>query len=99
MERSKIISIIFLLAVGVLALVGLQYCLAGQSSGSDKPASVLMQEALYAEEIEGDLDAAIKIYRQVIAGAKDMEQTAAQAIFRIGMCHLKKGEKTQAASQ
>ena len=29
------------------------------------PASVLLQEGLYAEEIEGDLDGAIKIYEQI----------------------------------
>ncbi|HLB73395.1 MAG TPA: HEAT repeat domain-containing protein [Sedimentisphaerales bacterium] len=62
------------------------------------PASVLLQEGLYAEEIEGDLDGAIKIYEQVLAEAKDVEQTAAQATYRIGLCHLKKGDKTKAAS-
>ncbi|MHC4655350.1 MAG: tetratricopeptide repeat protein [Planctomycetota bacterium] len=86
MERSKSITIIFLLAVGLLASVA-----------PAKTTSVLLQEGLYAEEIEGDLDAAIKIYEQVIVEAKKAQRAAAQATYRIGMCFLKKGEKTKAA--
>jgi len=88
MEKLKSITIIFLLAVGLLA-----------SAASAKPASVLLQEGLYAEEIEGDLDAAIKIYEQVITQAKDTQRVAAHATYRIGMCYLKKGEKAKAAEQ
>jgi hypothetical protein len=88
MERFKSITIIFLLAFAVLA-----------SAEQTKPASVLLQEGLYAEQIEGDLDAAIKIYRQVIAESKEIQQTAAQAAYRIAMCYLKKGEKTEAARE
>jgi len=86
MERLKSITIIFLLAVGLLA-----------SAAPAKPASVLLQEGLYAEEIEGDLDAAIKIYEQVIAEAEKVQRTAAHATYRIGMCYLKKGRKDKAA--
>ena len=62
-----------------------------------KPASVLLQEGLYAEEIEGNLDEAIKIYEQVITTSEQMEQSAAQAEYRIGLCYLKKGNTEQAA--
>ncbi len=86
MERLKNITIIFLLAVGLPA-----------SAAPAKSASVLLQEGLYAEEIEGDLDAAIKIYEQVIVEAKETQRAAAQATYRIGMCYLKKGEKGKAA--
>lgn len=88
MERLKSITIIFLLAVGLLA-----------SPAPAKPAGVLLQEGLYAEEIEGNLNAAIKIYEQVIAEAKKVQRTAAHATYRIGMCYLKKGEKANAAIQ
>ncbi|MBL7154229.1 MAG: tetratricopeptide repeat protein [Phycisphaerae bacterium] len=64
-----------------------------------EPASVLLQEGLYAEEIEGDLDAAIKIYEKIIAQAEQTQQAAGLAMYRIGICHLKKGDKTQAANQ
>jgi tetratricopeptide (TPR) repeat protein len=88
MERFKGITIIILLAFAVLA-----------SAAQTKPASVLLQEGLYAEQIEGNLDAAIKIYEQVITQAKDAQEAVAQATYRIGMCYLKKGEQAKAASQ
>jgi len=62
-----------------------------------QPVTVLLREGLYAEEIEGDLDAAIKIYEKILARAKEAEHAAAQATFRIGMCLLKKGDKPNAA--
>jgi len=86
MERLKSITIIFLLAVGLLA-----------SSAPAKSAGVLLQEGLYAEEIEGDLNAAIKIYEQAIAKAEKVQRTAAHAMYRIGMCYLKQGRKDKAA--
>ncbi len=95
MKRFRSITIIFLLSVGLLALVGLQFCLASQTSGN-KPASVLLQEALYAEEIEGDIDAAIKIYEQIIKDKSAQRPHVAQAMYREGMCYLKQRKDRQA---
>jgi len=95
MNRYKILTITFLLAIGVLALAGLQFCLAGQSS-TDKPASVLMQEALYAEEIDGDLDAANIIYERIIKDKSAQRNHIAQALYRQGMCYLKQQNEQQA---
>ncbi|MHC4693870.1 MAG: tetratricopeptide repeat protein [Planctomycetota bacterium] len=86
MEKLKNITIIFSLAVALLSSVA-----------PAKTTSVLLQEGLYAEEITGDLDAAIKIYEQVISKSKETQRAAAQATYRIGMCFLKKGNKTKAA--
>ena len=88
MEKLKNITVIFLLAVGLLTSVA-----------PAKTTSVLLQEGLYAEEIQGDLDAAIKIYEQVISESKEIQRAAAQATYRIGMCFLKKGEKSKAAER
>ena len=88
MNRFKILTIIFLMAIGVFALVGLQYCLAGQNTGT-KSASILLQEALYAEEIDGDLNKAIKIYEQIIKDKSAQRTQVAQALYRQGMCYLK----------
>ncbi|MFH1884478.1 MAG: tetratricopeptide repeat protein, partial [Planctomycetota bacterium] len=85
MERLKNITIIFLLAVGLLSSVALA-----------KPASVLLQEGLYAEQIDGDLDAAIRIYEQVIADTSAQRSHIAQAMYRQGMCYLKKQNEQQA---
>ena len=98
METPRIATIGLLLSVILIAwpvLGGPAGRPQGPSAGGS--ASVLLQEGLYAEEIEGDLDGAIKIYEQVLAEAKDIEQAAAQATYRIGMCFLKKGDKAKAA--
>ena len=95
MNRFKILTITFLMAIGVCALVGLQYCLAGQNTGT-KPASVLLQEALYAEEIDGDLEKAIKIYEQIIKDKSAQRTQVAQALYRQGMCYLKQQNEQQA---
>ncbi|MHC4743881.1 MAG: tetratricopeptide repeat protein [Planctomycetota bacterium] len=68
-------------------------------AGAAQSASVLLQEGIYAEEIEGDLDAAIKIYEKIVSQAQQTEQAAAMAIYRIGMCRLKKGDTAGAAEQ
>lgn len=60
-------------------------------------ASLLLQEGLYAEETEGDLEKAIGLYEQVLGQYKDVERLAARATYQLGMCYLKKGEKTKAA--
>ncbi len=54
-----------------------------------KPASVLLQEGLYAEEIEGNLDGAIKIYQQIIDDSSAPKNNVAQALYRQGMCYMK----------
>ena len=97
-KYNRNITIIFLLAVGLLNSIAPPICFANRSSGT-KSASVLLQEGLYAEQVDGDLDAAIRIYEQVIAEAKETQRAAAQATYRIGMCYLKKGEKQKAAEQ
>jgi len=67
MEKSKnitSITTILLLAFSLLASSTLLAALLAvglpASVAEAKPASVLLQEGLYAEEIEGDLDAASK---------------------------------------
>jgi hypothetical protein len=67
------------------------------SNTQTKSPSVLLQQARYAEETQGDLDKAIEIYQQVIEEAVHAEKLAAQATYQIGICFLKKGEKENAA--
>jgi len=63
---------------------------AGQSAAD------LLQKGIYTQETVGDLDGAIKIYRQVINSASQSRAYAAQAQYRLGLCLLKKGERTEA---
>jgi len=86
MERLKTITIISLLVVGVFCTGALA-----------KSAGVLLQEGLYAEETEGDLEKAISLYEQVLEQYKNIERLAARATYQLGMCYLKKSDKEKAA--
>jgi len=85
MERYKSIKIILLLVVALIAPAALA-----------KSASELLQEGLYAEEVDGDLDAAIRIYAQVIEDSSAQRSHVAQAMYRQGMCYMKKQQEQQA---
>ncbi|KPJ66357.1 MAG: hypothetical protein AMJ43_08440, partial [Coxiella sp. DG_40] len=85
MEKLKSIITIFLLAVSLL-----------NSTALAKSTSVLLQEGLYAEEVEGNLDAAIKIYQQIIDDSSAQRSHIAQAMYRQGMCYLKEQNELQA---
>ncbi|NQT03076.1 MAG: tetratricopeptide repeat protein, partial [Planctomycetes bacterium] len=85
MEKWKNITIIFLLAVGALGTVTF-----AKSSGT------LLQEGLYAEEVDGDLDAAIRIYEQLIKESSAQRSHIAQGMYRLGMCYLKKQDEQRA---
>jgi len=58
---------------------------------------LLLQEGIYAEETEGDLDKAIGLYEQVIDHACEVERIAAKAAYKLGGCYLKKDDKESAA--
>jgi len=80
MERFKSITIILLLAFAVLA-----------SAAQTKPASVLLQEGLYAEQIEGNLEAAIKVYERILKEFPKNRPVAAKALLHIGLSYEKLG--------
>ncbi|OHB57674.1 MAG: hypothetical protein A2173_04650 [Planctomycetes bacterium RBG_13_44_8b] len=85
MASLRSIAIIFLLTVGLLGTIALA-----------KSAGTLLQEGLYAEEVDGNLDAAIKIYQQVITDPSASRSNVAQAMYRQGMCYMKKRDEQQA---
>lgn len=58
--------------------------------------SVLLQKGIFAEETEGDLDAAIKIYDSIVKEAEANRSLVAQAKYRLGVCYKKKGSKAEA---
>ncbi|MFH1716411.1 MAG: sugar-binding protein [Planctomycetota bacterium] len=85
MKRFKTILIVLILAaVGVALAAGA------------KSASVLLQEGLYAEQVDGDLDAAIKMFEQVINDSTAQRPQVAQAMYLQGMCYLKKQDEQRA---
>jgi hypothetical protein len=52
--------------------------------------SELLERGIYSEETRGDVDAALKLYQQVVAEAKAGQAVAAQATYRLGICYYKK---------
>ncbi|MGA2916846.1 MAG: DUF3108 domain-containing protein [Sedimentisphaerales bacterium] len=62
-----------------------------------KSPAVLLQEGIYAEETEGNLDKAMAIYNQIRKDYNDVERIAARATYQLGLCNLKKGDTQKAA--
>lgn len=63
---------------------------------ADESPSKMLEKGIYTEETVGDLDAAIKIYDEIIGEAKANRKFVAQAQFRRGQCLLKQGKKKEA---
>lgn len=79
MKTLKVMTIMFLFAFCLLSTVA-----------AAKPASVMLREGLYAEEVEGNIDAAMEIYEQIIKDKSASRENVAQALYRQGVCCLKK---------
>jgi hypothetical protein len=60
-----------------------------QAAAAASP-SELLEQGIYSEETKGDVDAALKLYQQVVAEAKAGQAVAAQAQYRLGVCYYKK---------
>ena len=80
---------LILLAIVALSSVGL--------SAQQKSPTLLLNEAIYAEQTEGDLEKAINLYEQVLEQHHELERLAARATYQLGNCYLKKGDKKTAA--
>lgn len=81
-------------SVAVALMGGLVVAMAaGAESVGDR-----LHKGIYQEETVGDLDAAMKIYQEIVADEKANRPHAAQAKYRLGMCHVKKGEKEKAVA-
>src|SRR5438552_893368 len=60
--------------------------------------SELLEKGIYSEETKGDLDAAMKLYQQIVAEGKEGQAVAAQAQYRLGVCYYKKKNYTEATA-
>ena len=56
----------------------------------------LLEEGVYLQEAEGNLDRAIEVYRSIIDQDESSRAFAAEAQFRLAICLLKQGERLQA---
>jgi hypothetical protein len=66
------------------------------SGAHRQSAAELLESGIYAEETQGDLKAAIDLYRKITATSDVERPVAAQVLLRLGMCYLKGGRAADA---
>ena len=76
--------------VSLITVLGVLLSIAGSVQQSDDP-GVLLRAAIEKEEVDGDLQGAINLYKQIIAKYGTNRAIAAKAQLRIGMCYEKLG--------
>jgi Tol biopolymer transport system component len=82
MKLQSICSVVF-----AMVLIVASSAYAQQSAG------VLLQSGLYKEEVQGDLEAAIKVYERVLKEFPKDRPVAAKALLHIGLCYEKLGKQ------
>lgn len=60
---------------------------------AQQSAGQLFEKALYAEEVKGDLQEALELYRQVLAENPDNRQLGAKALLHTGICYENMGSQ------
>jgi len=81
---------------GMVLFLGLKLVLGEPAVKPDSvPMSVQLEKGIYTEETVGNLDQAIEIYKKIIAEDQANRKLVAQAYFRLGMCHIKKGQNKE----
>jgi Tol biopolymer transport system component/TolA-binding protein len=78
MERIGLILVLFLASVMMV-------------SGQEQQAGKLLSKAIYQEEVNGELDEAIKTYRLIVQQYPDDRKVSAEALLHLGICYEKIG--------
>jgi Tol biopolymer transport system component len=81
---------ILLATITLAAILGASAAIAGIAPQAEDPA-VLLRAAIEKEEVDGDLQGAINLYKQIVAKHSAQSEVAAKAQLRIGMCYEKLG--------
>jgi Tol biopolymer transport system component len=84
--------------VSLILVLGTLVSIVGSARQADDP-GVLLRAAIEKEEVEGDLQGAIELYKQIIAKYRENRAIAAKAQLRIGMCYEKLGQKKAKLAQ
>ncbi len=82
-----------LLVVWAVVALALNASLAAQ----ERDAEVALQQAMHVEQVEGNLDHAIQLYRDIVARYAGVRAVAAKALLQLGQCYEKLG-RTEATS-
>jgi len=75
-----------------MAVLGAMLLVVDGAGQSGEP-GVLLRAAIEKEEVEGDLQAAIEQYKQIIAKGGNGRAVAAKALLRLGGCYEKLGQQ------
>ena len=98
MKTINLLSILARRTGAALCLLSITSLLtAAEATGAGSP-SELLEQGLYSEETKGDVDAAMKLYQQVVTEGKAGQAVAAQAQYRLGMCFHKKKNYAEATA-
>jgi Tol biopolymer transport system component len=81
-----------LATISLIAILAALVSIAGIARQSEDP-GVLLRAAIEKEEVDGDLQAAIDLYKQIIAKHSDSRAIAAKALLRLGGCYEKLGRE------
>jgi len=84
-NTSKSIAVVFLIAIS-----GTLVSISGIARQAEEP-GVLLRAAIEKEEVDGNLQGAIDLYKQIIAKHSDSRAIAAKAQLHIGLCYEKLG--------
>ena len=68
----------------------------GPAALADQATSDLLEKGVFAQETSGDLDAAITAYGKIVDQAEENRTFVARALYHMGECYLKKGDKAKA---
>ncbi|HMF94778.1 MAG TPA: hypothetical protein VKE96_10810 [Vicinamibacterales bacterium] len=79
---------VLVLVIGGIAIAG-----AAARAQREAEPDVRLREALHKEQVEGDLAGAIKLYERIAADHQTPRPVAAQALFSLGRCHEKLGNR------
>jgi hypothetical protein len=69
------------------------------TAGAAQSAVDLLQKGIHAQETAGDVDGAIKIFRQVTGAPSNNRLIAAQAQYQLVLCMLQKGDRAAASQE
>ncbi|UCC84477.1 MAG: tetratricopeptide repeat protein [Gemmatimonadota bacterium] len=77
-----------------ISVAALVFVIAAMSAAyAQETAEELYQAGLYQEEVQGNLESAIDLYRRIVEDFPDNRPVAAQALMHIGLCHEKLGSR------
>ena len=90
MKRTNSLSLLARRTSATLCLLSVTSLLTTAQAVATASPSELLEQGIYSEETKGDVDAALKLYQQVVKEAKAGQAVAAQAQYRLGVCYYKK---------